>query len=315
MEQVFLGEYIRQRRADIGLTQAQLCEGICEPMTLSRLERGKQAPAYRTINALLERLGLPGSRYFALLSKNEVDVEALKNGIRADVILFERAAEEDLPRIRERALAKIEQLKQLSDADDRITQQYILSEKASLGKPEGPYSFEERLDMLMEAIKLTAPRFSLEEIEQGWYSMDETMLISKIARTYSIAGQRKKAIDVYRQLLRYIEKHNQELSGFAGHFCLVAHNYAICLTLEKRYKEAIEFAERGWRICIEYGNYQFLPGFLAVLAECFYFAGETQKSMKFYLQAYCIYDAIGDSANLEIIRQEMQERLGRMPPF
>ena len=44
MKNVFLGEYIKQRRLDLGLTQEQLCDGICEPMTLSRLENGKQTP-------------------------------------------------------------------------------------------------------------------------------------------------------------------------------------------------------------------------------------------------------------------------------
>ena len=45
MKNVFLGEYIKQRRLDLGLTQEQLCDGICEPVTLSRLENGKQTAA------------------------------------------------------------------------------------------------------------------------------------------------------------------------------------------------------------------------------------------------------------------------------
>jgi len=76
MKNVFLGEYIKQRRLDLGLTQEQLCDGICEPMTLSRLENGKQTPSRNRINALLQRLGLPDDRYFALLSKNELEMYA-----------------------------------------------------------------------------------------------------------------------------------------------------------------------------------------------------------------------------------------------
>ena len=38
MKEVFLGEVIRQRRLELGLTQEELCEGICEPMTISRFE-------------------------------------------------------------------------------------------------------------------------------------------------------------------------------------------------------------------------------------------------------------------------------------
>ena len=78
MKNVFLGEYVKQRRLDLGLTQEQLCYGICEPMTLSRLENGKQTPSRNRINALLQRLGLPDDRYFALLSKNELEMEALQ---------------------------------------------------------------------------------------------------------------------------------------------------------------------------------------------------------------------------------------------
>ena len=35
MQNFLLGEYIRQRRLDLGLTQAEVCSGICEPITLS----------------------------------------------------------------------------------------------------------------------------------------------------------------------------------------------------------------------------------------------------------------------------------------
>ena len=45
MQNYKLGEYIRQRRLDLGLTQEQVCAGICESVTLSRFENGKQTPA------------------------------------------------------------------------------------------------------------------------------------------------------------------------------------------------------------------------------------------------------------------------------
>ena len=42
MREQFLGEYIRQERLKRGITQEQLCAGICEPITVSRMENGKQ---------------------------------------------------------------------------------------------------------------------------------------------------------------------------------------------------------------------------------------------------------------------------------
>ncbi len=242
-------------------------------------------------------------------------METLRKDIRADVICFERAEDKDRPQIREQALAKLEELEQLAEPDDQVCRQHILSSKVSLGKPDGPYSFEERLDMLMEAIRLTVPRFDLEEIKLGRYSMAETTVINQIARCYAHIGQKTKAIDIYCQLLKYIEKNDQELPKYAGHFCLVAHNYAIDLGLEKRYRECVEIAEQGRQVCVRYGDYQFLPGFLAILAECHYFMNEKTQSAKRYMEACYIYEAIGDEHNLHIIQQEMKDRLGLDMPY
>ena len=70
MDLVSLGDYIKQRRTGLGLTQAQLSEGICDTTTVSRIERGEQDPRHNTVIALLERLGAPYDRYFTLLSKD-----------------------------------------------------------------------------------------------------------------------------------------------------------------------------------------------------------------------------------------------------
>ena len=78
MKEMFLGEVIRQRRMELGLTQEQLCEGICEPMTISRFENGKQTPSRNRIIAILQRLGLPDNRFYALLSNKELELGNLE---------------------------------------------------------------------------------------------------------------------------------------------------------------------------------------------------------------------------------------------
>ena len=44
MQNYRLGDYIRQRRQELNLTQAQVCAGICEPVTLSRLKMEGRPP-------------------------------------------------------------------------------------------------------------------------------------------------------------------------------------------------------------------------------------------------------------------------------
>ena len=156
MQNFFLGEYIKQKRLDLGLTQEQLCEGICEPMTLSRLENGKQTPSRNRINALLQRMGLPDDRFFALLSKNELEMEALQKEIVACNVT-EQVAE---------GFEKLAQFEALAAPDDQIAQQFALRSRVLLGRLEGRYTPMEQITLLMQAIRLTVPRFDLNEIEQ-----------------------------------------------------------------------------------------------------------------------------------------------------
>lgn len=200
MKNVFLGEYIKQRRLDLGLTQEQLCDGICEPMTLSRLENGKQTPSRNRINAILQRLGLPDDRYFALLSKNELEMEALQKEIVACNVT-EKVSE---------GFEKLAQFEELAEADDQIAQQFILSSKVLLGRLDGRYMPREQIDMLMQAIRLTVPRFSLEDIEKFLYAREEISIINQIGIAYSDDGKNKKAAEIYYQLLRYVRKHFKE---------------------------------------------------------------------------------------------------------
>ena len=123
MQNYKLGEYIRQRRLDLGLTQEQVCAGICESVTLSRFENGKQTPSRNRINAILQRLGLPDDRYYALVTPEELEIEALKKEIVSCNAL--KCVEEGFD--------KISRLEKIAKPDDQITQQFILRSKVLLG--------------------------------------------------------------------------------------------------------------------------------------------------------------------------------------
>ena len=263
MKNVFLGEYVKQRRLDLGLTQEQLCYGICEPMTLSRLENGKQTPSRNRINALLQRLGLPDDRYFALLSKNELEMEALQKEIVACNVT------EKVPE----GFEKLAQFEKLADPDDQISQQLALRSRVLLGRLDGRYTPLEQIDLLMQAIQLTVPRFDLESIESFLYTRDEITIINQIGLAYSDAGQNKKAAEIYYQLLKYVRKHFKETITSIGVLPLVLYNYARVLDLCGRYEEEAALAKEGREACIQYGHYQVLPRCLEIEAECRHFMG------------------------------------------
>jgi transcriptional regulator with XRE-family HTH domain len=300
MREVFLGEYIKQRRQDLGLTQAQLCEGICEPVTISRLENGKQTPGRSCINALLQRLGLPDDRYFALLSQNEIEISALQKEIVSCNVRHKNAE----------GLAAIKKLESIIEPNDPVMQQFILRSKALLGKPDRPYSFDEKLEMLLRAIRLTVPRFDLMKINNCLYSLDEVKIINQIAIIFSENGQNERAIDVHRQLLLYVQNHFQNILQSGGLLPLIAYNYARELGLAQQYEESIKVATLGYQACIQYGQYSTLPATLSVMAECFYYTGDKVKSKVLYTQAYALCTALKNDWDCATIRAEAKERLG-----
>lgn len=296
MREIPIGAYIRQNREAQGLTQQQLCEGICEPATISRIENGQQTPCRSRLSALLQRLGLPDDRYFALLSPNEIEISSLQAEIVSCGVHGRR----------ERGLELIAKLENIMEADDHITRQFILRSRVLLGD----YGFEEQLDMLLEAIRLTVPRFDLDKIESFLYSFDEIKIINQIGNAYAEAEQHKKAIDVYSRLLRYVQTHNSNITQSTGQLVLVAYNYARELDACQLYKDAIEIADLCRQTCINYGHYQFLPGALHIMAECYHFTGDDEKSRDLYLQAYGIYKATGNERDLQFLKEDVQAQLG-----
>ena len=293
MQNFFLGDYIRQRRLELGLTQEQ----VCEPITLSRIENGKQTPSRVRINAILQRLDLPDDRYYALLTKNELEIEALEKEIVA-CNATGRAEE---------GFKQIEKLKAFAEGEPLI-QQFIIRSRLLLEQMEKRYTEQEEIEILRQASRLTVPDFNTEEIEKKLYTRDEIKIINQIANAYSCAGNQKKAADIFYQLLKYIRKHIKEAITSAGVLPMILYNYARVLDLAGRYEEGIEYALETKEVCIKYGHYQYLPRCIEIYGECCYFLGRIEESKKAYRQAYYICEAIGD-VNLEVTKEEAKKYL------
>lgn len=304
MKSFFIGEMIRQRRMELELKQNELCQGICEPTTMCRIESGKQTPSLNQLKVLLQRLGLPDERYYAIVSKNEMLISDLQTEIVSSNVF----------RDPQRGLPKIEELEKIADPDDRPIRQFILRSKVLLGKIENgqivPYTNDEKLDMLFEAIRLTSPNFDIDAICDGLYSVDEVKVINQIALIYSQLEQREKVIDIYRQLLAYIENHFQNTVQFGSLFSLVAFNYARELDLVGRYTEAIKVSEINWKACVQYEAYYYLPSTIAIIAECYHFLNQDEKSKAYYKQALYLFKAIDNKRGLKIITDDAKKYFG-----
>lgn len=310
MQQMFLGEALKKRRMELGLTQEQLCEGICEPATISRFENGRQTPSRNRINALLERLGLPGDRYFALSSENELEIEALQRQITTYNFRFERACSDERAQIREQAQTAYRELEALIEDDDMLSRQMLLRSKVIIGKRSGEYSPDEQKEMLNEAIRLTAPYFNVLNIGKGLYSVDEIKLICLLASAYSHNDQHTEALNIYSQLYEYIKKHFANIPQTRANLSMVSANYARELTIAGDFQKAVEIAKEGQQTCLDYGHYHSLPLLVAIQGDAYHRLGNDIESRKLYYQAYYLMLVTNDNHNLQILKRKAKNELG-----
>lgn len=310
MKEIFFGEYIKRRRKELGLLQKELASGICDSVTISRLENGRQYPSHRVMVALLQRLDLSAERYVVMLSDKELQIENLIGDISGLTVQFDLADDSERDRIRQCAYMKMAQLEEIA-AEEKSVQQYLLATKAQLGPEDGStFSMEQKLSLLLDAIGQTVLDFDLAQIGKHLYSLDEIRIINQIAGVYTNYGHHQTCADILGQLLDYVQHHSQHILEGRGHFPMIAVNYARTLNLCGRNEESLKAAETARQACIQYKNYQVLPRILHVMATTHHDLGNHQQSRQLYYQAYHICIAIDDHRDLALLRKDAQRHYG-----
>ncbi|MBP3521895.1 MAG: hypothetical protein J6J87_11210, partial [Oscillospiraceae bacterium] len=90
---------------------------------------------------------------------------------------------------------------------------------------------------------------------------------------------------------------------------MVAFNYALALNKESCWEESAEIAQIGRKACVDYGYYQFLPGLLALLANCYSHQGNRVESLECYYRAYYLYKELNQLDNLAHLRNDARDTL------
>lgn len=302
MKEIFIGTLIKKRRIELGISQEQLCEGICEPMTISRLENGHQLPSRHRLQAILDRLGLPSDRYFAILTKDDANIVQLQSDINALVCQAEWEVGNAIHEKIEQAREKMSQLENLFKKEDPLIKQFIMSVDLTLKKLEGHVNFDDQLALALDTIKLTVPKIDLTKINQSILSLDEITILNQIATIYSAMDLHKESIEIYAQLSDYIQEHFINHVYSASSLALIEHNYARELDITKDYQHAVSVSEIGIRACIDYGHYQFLPGLYHIQAESWHYLGDDAKSRDLFYQTYYLYKAIDNSKGIQLLQ-------------
>ena len=175
-------DVLRIRREMLGLTQEQLCEGICSVKSLRRAEKGQTDMQRETLKKVLNRLGLSGQMQWSRLITS--DREAI------------RMAEELADYINDRkfsvASKQLESLKSRIDLDIPQNKQYFLEKQALLEFEQGKVTREEFVKMEKEDLECTLRAENLYRKENVYLTEQEITCIRNSWR--GMEGKEKREL-------------------------------------------------------------------------------------------------------------------------
>lgn len=190
-------DVLRTRREMFGLTQEQLCEGICSVKSLRRAEKGQTDMQRETLKKLLNRLGLSGQMQWSRLITSDREVI--------------RMAEELADYINDRkfsvASKQLESLKSRIDLDIPQNKQYFLEKQALLEFEQGKVTGEEFVKMEKEALECTLCAENLYRKENVYLTEREIICISNSWKGME-EKEKRESINLILRLYDYYALNN-----------------------------------------------------------------------------------------------------------
>ena len=206
----YIGDVLRIRREMYGLTQKELCQGICSVRTLRRAEKKETNMQRETLGTLLRKLGISKEFQRARLVTNDREVLRLKQEI------FNSRNNRDFVGCRE----LLGQLQEKISLDIPENRQYVIELKASLDWREGKISKEEYVAREEEALQCTLNMKELFCVDDVYLTELEVLCICKIIQGLDGSAKRKY-IDFLIQFFGLYEKKYMLAD------CIVMYEYSI----------------------------------------------------------------------------------------
>lgn len=191
----YIGDVLRIRREMYGLTQKQLCDGICSVRTLRRAEKKEVNMQREALGVLLRKLGLSKEFQRSRIVTNDREVLKLKREI------FICRNNRDFTRCRE-LLCQLQEKISLEIPENR---QYVIELKTSLDWREGKISKEEFVTKEKEALQCTLNLKELCSVDEMYLTELEILCIRKIMQGL-VGAEKKKYIDFLLHFFELYEK-------------------------------------------------------------------------------------------------------------
>ncbi|MDE5680135.1 MAG: helix-turn-helix domain-containing protein, partial [Lachnospiraceae bacterium] len=228
-----IGDVIRKRRKLLGLTQKQLCEGICEPRTLQRLEKNKTRAQMAVVRRLLARLGLPFEYQ---------RMEVISDNYEA-VVLYRELEKAANAHDEERVGKLLQRLVPLISMQNICNRQEIKRSMAINQLAQGKITRGEYVEQIEEALAYTAASADMKNLKEGYLTCAEIGCIYNIATRV----EEQEAWRYFKPLWEIYNRYEEEndVEAHISMYLLVMKGIASHLGNVGRYWEANRISDRA----------------------------------------------------------------------
>lgn len=296
-----VGEVIRKTREGLGITQEQLCDGICSVETLSRIENGKRSPSRTNFQALMERMGKSGEKFIPFVRSS--DMEVIVKAMDINIMLARHRYEE--------TEVLLEELREKINLKDNINRQFVEKTQALIDYSLGRINEKENRERLIQALMYTVPNYKDRTLPVGIYSRHELMIFCNIASSYSDEGDLDTAIEMLRQVQHYFDTVHVTRDERAITETLMMSNLGRYLGIKGDTKEAIEIEERAAKMQLSWGNSSILDSLLYNIAfENEVLENEVAFCQERLIQAYFVAELNGNKYMMNHTKKHIRKMYG-----
>lgn len=247
-----VNELIKKQRQWKQIRQCELCEGIVEPETLSRLENGKRIVRWKKIQLLLERLSLPMEKERLYLESHEVAI----------VQKYQKIATSLYKRQMELARREIEEVEKELDTNSLRNKQYLLFTKALIQR-EDYFMRECDFKVICEnALKVTIEAYPNVALEQRVLSRQEGIILNNIGLNYKTEKKLEEAMSLFEHcysIYNYWKISKKYLNNSQS---AIVNNFTSLLGNQNQYERAIQLSEQLIYQTISKGSLRGVSGML-----------------------------------------------------
>ncbi len=295
-----VGSVIKSEREKLGISQEELCFGICAVSTLSRIEHSEQTPSMEKAMALLNRLGLEGSAYLSFVSEEEYEFYKISRKVERMIAHRKFLEAYEYVNGHKELMKKNKFRRQFSAAVDAVKACYV------------DRQYETAISKTEEAIRYTCPQFDKSKKIRFFMTDMEVNVINVMAVSYWWNKKNIVALNLMINLTDALKEQYSMVGISDIRYPMLLCNLAKWLSEQFRFEEADEYIKLGREVCINSGKFRMLPYLCSCRATVLQgMKADEEEVLKEYINAYIMFKNMGMDEDAAKLRSSLSEVYNR----